>query len=340
VNEHHGTPYGLMNSPNLLVASIAQRTKKLRLMMLGNLLPLHEPLRLAEELAMLDCLSNGRLEAGFARGAPREYRIYNIPLNESRGRFDETFEIMRKAWTEESFSYEGKFHSYKDVAIWPRPVQQPHPPLWAPVGSKESIEWAARNNVGITPGGAPGQGRADTIRHYAKIQAEHGRKVSPANFNIQVQCYVADSKEQAIEELGPYQMYLSNTLLPFDHQESMEDIRKAGYYTANSQGHLSAPPQVSVPGGGAKGPWGGGMTPERWRMMAQMGAFGTPDEVAEKIIAAVEDAGAGTVMLMCNPGALPQDMFLGQIKRLGREVVPRLQAHKVLRVKAAEGIGG
>ncbi len=270
VNEHHSTPYGLMNSPNLLVASIAQRTKKMRLMMLGNLLPLHEPLRLAEELAMLDCLSNGRLEIGMARGAPREYRIYNLPLAELRARFDETFDIMRKAWVEESFSYDGKFHSYKDVAIWPRPVQEPHPPLWAPVGSRESIEWAARNNVGITPGGAPGAGRYDTIRHYAKIQAEHGRKVTPANFNIQVQCYVADSKEQAIEELGPYQMYLANTLFPFDHQESMEDIRKAGYYTDKSQTHLKAAPRVSVPGGGSKGPWGGGMTMERWRMMAQV----------------------------------------------------------------------
>src|SRR5690242_14845700 len=72
VNEHHGTPYGLMNSPNLLVASIAQRTKKLKILTYGNLLPIHEPLRLAEELAMLDCLSNGRLIAGIARGAPRE----------------------------------------------------------------------------------------------------------------------------------------------------------------------------------------------------------------------------------------------------------------------------
>ena len=193
---------------------------------------------------MLDCLSNGRLESGVARGAPREYRIYNLPLDESRARFDEAFDIIKKAWTEESFSYEGKFNSYKDVAIWPRPVQQPHPPVWCPVGSKESIEWAARNNVGITPGGGPGAGRGDAIKHYAKVQAEHGRKVTPDHLNIQVQCYVADSKQQAIEEIAPYQMYLYNTLFPFDHGQSMDDIRKAGYYTANSQAHLSnAPPR-------------------------------------------------------------------------------------------------
>ena len=339
-NEHHGTPYGLMNSPNLLAASIAQRTKKLRLLMYGNLLPLHEPLRLAEELAMLDCLSGGRLEAGVARGAPREYRIYNRPLSESRARFDEAFEIIKKAWTEESFSYEGKFNSYKDVAIWPRPVQQPHPPVWVPVMSKDSIEWAARNNVGITPGGGPNPGaRGDIIRHYAKIHAEHGRKVTPDHFNIQVQCYVADSKEQAIDEIAPYQMYLFNTLFPFDHGQSMEEIRKEGYFSASSRDHLrSGPPQANLPGGGASGPWGGGMTRDRVKAMAQGAAIGTADEVAEKIIAECESAGAGTVMLMCNGGAMPQEMFLNQVKRIGKDVLPRLKAHKVTRVKFAEGV--
>jgi alkanesulfonate monooxygenase SsuD/methylene tetrahydromethanopterin reductase-like flavin-dependent oxidoreductase (luciferase family) len=152
-NEHHCSPYGLMNSPNLLAAAAAQRTKRLKLLIYGNLLPLHEPLRLAEELAMLDCMSNGRLISGFARGIPREYQVHNVPLSQSRDRFEEAFEIITRAWTEEIFSYEGNFWSYKDVAMWPRPVQQPHPPIWMPiVGSKESIEFAGRNNLPITPG--------------------------------------------------------------------------------------------------------------------------------------------------------------------------------------------
>ena len=83
-NEHHCSPYGLMNSPNLMAAAAAQRTKNLRLLIYGNLLPLHEPLRLAEELAMIDCLSNGRLISGFARGIPREYQVHNVPLKDSR----------------------------------------------------------------------------------------------------------------------------------------------------------------------------------------------------------------------------------------------------------------
>ena len=160
-NEHHTSPYGLMNSPNLLAASVAQRTKRMKLLIYGNLLPLHEPLRLAEELAMLDCLSNGRIISGFARGIPREYNVYKVRLSESRARFEEAWEIISRAWTEEVFSYDGKFWSYEDVAIWPRPVQQPHPPVWVPVsGSKETIEWAGRHNIPITPGLAPTRGGA------------------------------------------------------------------------------------------------------------------------------------------------------------------------------------
>src|SRR4051812_39499174 len=131
-NEHHCSPYGLMNSPNLLAASAAQRTKQAKLLIYGNLLPLREPLRLAEELAMLDCLSGGRLISGFARGIPREYQVHNVSLADSRVRFEEAYEIIIGAWTKEVFSYEGKFWSYKDVALWPRPVQQPHPPIWIP----------------------------------------------------------------------------------------------------------------------------------------------------------------------------------------------------------------
>src|SRR6478752_7082786 len=90
-NEHHTSPYGLMNSPNLMAASAAQRTQRIKLLIYGNLLPLHDPLRLAEELAMLDCLSNGRIVSGFARCIPREHNVYRVPLRDSRARFEEAW---------------------------------------------------------------------------------------------------------------------------------------------------------------------------------------------------------------------------------------------------------
>src|SRR5919204_38353 len=112
----------------------------------------------------------GRLISGFARGIPREHMVYNVSLAESRARFEEAWEIIKRAWTEEVFSYQGRFWSYKDVSIWPRPVQQPHPPVWVPVtASKETLEWAARENVPITPGAnATMPVRQDMVRYYAQ----------------------------------------------------------------------------------------------------------------------------------------------------------------------------
>jgi len=334
INEHHSTPFGLNNSPNLLAAAVSQLTSRLKILVYANLLPLHEPLRLAEELAMLDCLSNGRLIAGVGRGAPREYKIFNVPMAESRGRFEEAFEVMRRAWTEESFSFEGKFYNYKDVSIWPRPVQRPYPPVWVPVtASRETIEWAAEHDIAITPGVFAGSVREDTIRHYARCQAQHGRKVTPRHLNVMIDCYVADSKAQAVEEYGPYLMYLFNTLLPYG-QVYQKDVQK-GYYGTTAFGHLRH---------GAKGTLAEDSTIfNEWTMdtvraMVEHMPIGSADEVTERIIAECNEAGAESVLLICNRGHLPQEMFLNQVRRIGSEVLPRLQAHKVSVVPFAQEV--
>ena len=235
-NEHHTSPYGLMNSPNIMAASAAQRTRRLKLLIYGNLLPLHDPLRLAEELAMLDCLSNGRIVSGFARGIPREYNVYKVPLAESRARFEEAWEIIYRAWTEEVFSFEGRFWSYRDVAIWPRPVQQPHPPVWVPVsGSKETIEWAGRHNIPITPGLVPTRGlREDIIRYYARCLAEHGHRLTPEHLVIQASAFVADSRAEAVKEAGPYTLYFNRTLFSHGNVSEASRQREAGYLSSGS----------------------------------------------------------------------------------------------------------
>ncbi len=234
-NEHHTSPYGLMNSPNIMAASAAQRTKNIKLLIYGNLLPLHEPLRLAEELAMIDCLSNGRLISGFARGIPREYNVHNVKHSESRARFEEAYDIIMKAWTEDVFSYEGKFWSYHDVAIWPRPVQQPAPPVWTPItSSKESIEWAAAHNIPITPGLGSRGAREDIIRYYAKCLAQNGYRITPDNLTISMEAYVADSKAQAVREYGPHHLYFNRVLYSHGNTTELDLNKKTGYLTDNS----------------------------------------------------------------------------------------------------------
>ena len=329
-NEHHTSPYGLMNSPNIMAAAAAQRTTKLKLLIYGNLLPLHDPLRLAEELAMLDCLSNGRIVSGFARGIPREHNVYKVALRDSRARFEEAWEVIRRAWTEEVFSYEGRFWSYADVAIWPRPVQQPHPPVWVPVtGSKETIEWAGRHDIPITPGLLPIRGvREDIIRYYARCLAAHGHRLTPDHLIIQQSAYVADSKAQAVKEAGPYLLYFNRTL--FSHGNITEAAlqRDAGYLSERSYDYMRPEnlPFVS----GARERYRD-MTMADIERLAEHWPWGTADEVAERIVADAEHAGASTVLISLNRGAMPNEMFVEQLRRFGAKVLPALQAHTVTR---------
>ena len=334
-NEHHTSPYGLMNSPNLMAASAAQRTKRLKLLVYGNLLPLHEPLRLAEELAMLDCLSGGRLVSGFARGIPREYRVYGVPLRESRERFEEAWEIIRRAWTEEAFSYTGRYWSYADVAIWPRPVQQPHPPVWVPVsGSKETIEWAGRHDIPITPGLVPTRGlREDIIRYYARCLASHGHRITPDHLIIQASVYVADSKARAVKEAGPYTLYFNQTLFSHGNVSESSLQRDAGYLSSGSFDYVRPENLHAVSGDRERFR---GMTMADVERDAESLPWGTPDEVAERLIAAADHAGAGTVLINMNRGAMPQEMFMEQIERFGAKILPRLQAHRVSAVPLAD----
>lgn len=333
-NEHHTSPYGLMNSPNLMAAAAAQRTKKLKLLIYGNLLPLHSPLRMAEELAMLDCLCNGRLISGIARGIPREYVVHNVPQTESRARFEEAYEIIIKAWTKEVFSHEGQFWSYKDVAIWPRPVQQPHPPIWMPItGSKESIEWAARNNIPITPGGGSPGLREDIVTYYAKCLKAAGHSITPQHLNISVNAYIADSKAQAVKEAGPYHLYFNRTLFSHGNVTETNLQRKIGYVSAASNDYVR--PENLQAAARERRDYRD-MTIEDVARQAENGPWGTPDEVAERLIMAADAAGAETVMVSLNRGAMPQEMFLEQIRRFGQEVLPRLQAHQVTTVPVRE----
>jgi len=327
-NEHHTSPYGLMNSPNLMAASAAQRTRRLKLLIYGNLLPLHDPLRLAEELAMLDCLSNGRIVSGFARGIPREYNVYTVPLSESRARFEEAWEIISRAWTEEVFSFEGRFWSYRDVAIWPRPVQQPRPPVWVPVsGSKETIEWAGRHNIPITPGLVPTRGlREDIIRYYARCLAAHGHRLTPEHLIIQASAFVADSRAEAVKEAGPYTLYFNRTLFSHGNVSEASRQREAGYLSSGSFDYVRPDNLPAVSGDRERFR---GMTMADIERDAQMLAWGEAGEVTKRIIDAAEHAGANTVLVNMNRGAMPHAMFMAQIRRFGAEVLPALQAHEV-----------
>ena len=201
VAEHHFGPFGLTPNPMVFAGALTQVVKRARIALLGPTLPLLNPVRVAEEMAMLDTMTNGRLVAGLMRGTPNEYVTYNIPPLESRSRFEEGLQLIRLAWTErQPFGWEGNHFKYRSIAIWPRPVQVPHPPLYMSGSSRESAEFAARNHVSL--------GLAVTTLPLAAKAAEHYREEArrgdwePAADDLlfRISFHVAETDEQAFAD--------------------------------------------------------------------------------------------------------------------------------------------
>ena len=146
LNEHHQTAYGMMPIPGVLAGALTRSVKHANIAILGRALPLvNNPLNIAEEYAMLDNLSRGRIIAGFVRGIGTEYHATGINPVFSHERFHEAHDLIVQAWTRPGpFHYESQNYNYRYVNLWPRPYQRPHPPIWIPSqGSAETIEWAA-----------------------------------------------------------------------------------------------------------------------------------------------------------------------------------------------------
>src|SRR6266851_10412718 len=128
LTEHHFIDYGLSVDPATLASAIASRTRRIRIGLAAAILPFHEPLRLAEQMALVDIISKGRLDMGVGRGnRPAEFRGYRVPQHENRERFEEALEILTRAWTRETVSFHGRYYTIPDVRVIPKPVQKPHP---------------------------------------------------------------------------------------------------------------------------------------------------------------------------------------------------------------------
>ncbi|MBI3328775.1 MAG: LLM class flavin-dependent oxidoreductase [Nitrospinae bacterium] len=203
--EHYFRPYGGYSpSPLIFLAAAAQRTHHIRLVT-GAVLPaFNHPLKLAAELAMVDCISGGRLDAGFARAfLPHEFEAFEVSMEESRPRFEEGITAVKRLWTEEHVTFEGSFHRFKDVTLLPRPVQKPHPPiLVAAITTPESFVWAGRQGYGLMvvpylSDFADLAAKLEVYRH-AYREACAGKAPPPASMAFHL--YMAESAEIARQE--------------------------------------------------------------------------------------------------------------------------------------------
>ncbi|MBJ22685.1 MAG: LLM class flavin-dependent oxidoreductase [bacterium] len=216
--EHHSTPLGMAPSPALLLAAAAARTHRIRLGALVFCLPMYNPLRLVEEVCMLDHMSNGRLDLGVGRGiSPFELSYHGVPISESRARFNETLEILELALRNERLDYDGRFHRYADVPIELRSVQKPNPPFWFGMTTPENAVWAGRRGMNVASF-SPNAPAGELATIYRESRREHRGSIEDLNPNIEIprigavrHIYVAETDDQALAEATPaYAAFYAN----------------------------------------------------------------------------------------------------------------------------------
>ncbi|MDB5595033.1 MAG: class flavin-dependent oxidoreductase [Hyphomicrobiales bacterium] len=319
VNEHHQTAYGLMPSPVVMASALSRRTRDKRIAILGNAFCLREnPLTLAEEHAMIDVITGGRLITGFVRGVGSEYFSFGTNPVHSLERHQEAHDLVVRAWTETGpFAFEGKHFNIPYVNLWPRPYQQPHPPIWCPsMGSLETIEWAAHpdRKYVYLQNYAPRESVSRYLNLYRQIaQEQYGYEAQSHRIGWGAPVYVADTDEQAIEEARPHIEALFNVFLP---KVSEQMFFPPGYMSPASLKKVLQHKKANT---------GGGQSIES--LMARgIIIVGSPQTVLRKLTEAHHELGFQEFLSMLTFGTMPAHLAEKNMRMFAAEVLPALQA--------------
>lgn len=251
VAEHHGTEHGLLHSPNIYLAALAQRTRQIKIGSLVHLLPLYEPLRLVEEFAMLDQMSRGRLQIGVGRGiSPYEVGYFGVTPGESRSRFHEVLDFVIDGLQTDLINYESQRFQYYEVPMIQRPVQNPYPPLWVGAHNENSLNFAAQYGCNIVIGG-PNHAAKRAAERYPELWQKH--KNMPRRINSPVQdpfiggwrfIYIADSDAEAIATAAPaFKVHMDRLAAPSRAWGYMPNVHIDNFETALELGiHIAGSP--------------------------------------------------------------------------------------------------
>jgi alkanesulfonate monooxygenase SsuD/methylene tetrahydromethanopterin reductase-like flavin-dependent oxidoreductase (luciferase family) len=313
VNEHHQSAYGIMPSPNIIIAALARRTSRVDLCVLGNAIALRDhPLRVAEEVAMLDNITGGRIISGIVRGIGYEYYAQSINPTKSAARFREAHDLIVKAWTtREPFQWISDNYEFRYVNIWPRPVQQPHPPIWVPgTGSRETMKWVAAHHYNYLSVYAPSRVIKMWFDTFRAAAAECGYTPKPEQIGLLIPIYVGENDSRAHEEARQHLEWLFQKGL----RVTLELIYPPGYMSEGSfRGLLSS---------GAKPYWE--LTyPE---LIDQGYAIvGGPASVREKLKHLQSYLGFGNLCSLLQFGDMPHDRAVGNMERFATEVMPAFE---------------
>ena len=301
VSEHHYSPHRLTPAPIVSAAHLAAASRRIKIAVLGPIVSQGNPVQIAENLAMLDNLMPGRLVVGLLRGITGEYLTYGLNPAEARERTSEAMELVLKAWTEpQPFGWQGRHFHFRTVSVWPRPVQQPHPPTYALGTSRESCDLAARHRLGLGVSYAPFDIIAKATRYYREACARHGWQPMPEDIVYRANILIAETDAEAQQLLAaqrraaqpfPLRPPVRDALLQLDHRNVAGETRT---------------PNV------------GGVLPTNF--------VGAPDTVVAQIARCREEAGAGIIDLLFQaPGPASPDFLTRSLDLFGKKVLPRIR---------------
>ncbi len=301
VSEHHYSPRILTPNTAVSASYMAAQSQTIKIAVLGPIVSQSNPVQVAEELAMLDNLAQGRLIVGLLRGTTNEYLTFGLNPAEARERTTEGMELILKAWTEpQPFGWQGRHYQFRTVSVWPRPLQQPLPPTYSLGTSRESCEFAARHHIGLGVSFAPFEVVSKSTRYYREECARRGWEPTPEQMLYRANILIAESDDEAHELLekqrrGP---------APFPMRAGVRDaLLKLD--SRNVAGETRAP---NV----------GGVLPTSFH--------GSPDTVVEQIKHCREEVGVGVLDLAFqNPGAADTGRLMQSLELFADKVLPRIR---------------
>lgn len=311
LTEHHFTEYGISVSPMALAAAIAAKTERVKMALAAAILPFHDPIRLAEEIAFVDVLSRGRLQVGIGRGnRPIEFAGYRVSQEENRERFGEILDIMVQAWTQERVSYAGQFFQIDGIPVRPKPFQKPHPPLMLVCISPETIAFAARrawpmlNSILY----GPIQQLIDKRDIYVAAMREAGYaedavKNALASWSVSRHIYVAPTDREAMAEAKAAELWYQQALARFLIPDNIETAPPA----LQPQFRALAATLQTI----------------SWdKLSEETVVFGSPERVIDKV-QEMQEIGVGELLCWMNFGTLPQERVLRSMRLFAEKVMPK-----------------
>ena len=312
--EHHFSEYGYCASPAVSLAAVAARTKRIRLGTGVVVLPLNHPVRVAEDFAIIDLLSDGRVDLGVGRGyQPHEFQGYGVDQTQSRDMFHESIEIIQKAWTEERFSYEGRFYQLHDLSVRPKPLQKPHPPIWMASLSPETFQLCGRYGFNLLCAPVFGfdvnRGAAQ-IEEYREALRQHGRDPAQQEIGALTMTYVADTSQQALDDFSQPVMWYYKTFSKYIAPPKGQDPVPTYEMYTRARDFL----EVAT-----------------WEAVVQGGAViaGSPDQVVDRIGRVSELCGISHYLCWTRIGGLAHDKVLRSMELMASKVMPQLRGAAV-----------